>query len=131
MVYSGYKDMFCSPINLSYGEFSLTKLLSFATAPNFTFGFEKSSVIMDTNYTEYYSFCFEDWKEDAVELYKAYSKATEKVRGESVVGHKLLKNGLCVLTYENGGVFYINDTQSDITYNNQTVKAKSYIYEEG
>ncbi len=131
MVYSGYKDMFCSPINLSYGEFSLTKLLSFATAPNFTFGFEKSSVIMDTNYTEYYSFCFEDWKEDAVELYKAYSEATEKVRGESVVGHKLLKNGLCVLTYENGGVFYINDTQSDITYNNQTVKAKSYIYEEG
>ncbi len=131
MVYSGYKDMTSNAINLSYGDYSLTKLLSFATAPNFTFGYENSSVIMGTNYTEYYSFCFDDWKQDAVELYKAYAQAAEKVRGESIVGHKILDNGLCVLTYENGGRFYINDTNSKIDFNGQKIEAKSYIYKEG
>ncbi len=131
MVYSGYKDMSCSPINLSYGDYSLAKLLSFATAPSFAFGYEKSSVIMDTGYTEYYSFCFDDWKQDAVELYKAYNEVTSKVRGESITSHKLLKNGLCELTYENGTVIYINDTNKDIVYKGKTVKSDYYICEEG
>jgi len=131
MVYSGYKDMATEPINMTSGDFSLTKLLSFATSPSFTFGYEKSSVIMNTGYTEYYSFCFDDWKKDAVELYKAYSEATEKVRGKSIVSHNILKNGICQLKYEDGTVFYINDTNEDITSGGKIIKAKSYICEEG
>ena len=131
MVYSGYKEVSSSSVNLSYGEYSLAKLLSFATSPSFTFGYEKSSIIMNTGYTEYYSFCFDDWKEDAVMLYKDYAEATKNVRGESIKSHQLLDNGLCVLTYENGGVFYINDSQEDIVYSGETVKAGSYIYKEG
>lgn len=131
MVYSGYKDISARPVNLSYGEYSLAKLLSFATSPSFTFGYEKSSIIMNTGYTEYYSFCFDDWKEDAVKLYKDYTEATQKVRGKSIKSHELLSSGLCVLTYENGGVFYINDTEEDIVHNKETVKSGSYIYKEG
>ena len=131
MVYSGYKDMTSKPINMSYGDYSFTKLLSFATLPGFTFGYADSSVIMNTDYTEYYSFCFEDWKEDAVELYNAYSEAMGKVRGKSIISHKILKNGICELKYEDGTVFYINDTEKKISFDGKVVEAKSYICEEG
>ena len=131
LVYSGYKDMSCRSINLSYGDYSLTKLLTFATAPSFTFGYEKSSIIMDTNYTEYYSFCFDDWKEDAIEIYKEYSKVSDKVRGESIISHKFLNNGLCEIIYENGVTLYVNDTDNDITLKGEKISAKSYIIKEG
>ena len=131
IVYSGYKDMSVPSINLSYGEYSLSRLLAFGTAPSFTFGYEKSSVIMDTSYTEYYSFNFEDWKEDAVNLYKDYCKATEKVRGQSVNKHKIIAEDIWEITYENGVVIIVNDSDADFAYGGQTVSAGSYIYKEG
>lgn len=131
LVYSGYKDMTTSSINLSYGDFSLSRLLAFGTAPSFTFGYEDSSVIMDTEYTGYYTFCFKDWKEDAVDLYTDYAKAMEKVRGVSVTGHKAISEDVYEITYENGCVIIVNDSNADIKYGGQTVAAGSYTYKEG
>ncbi len=131
IVYGGYKDMTSSSINLSYGDYSFARLLAFGVAPSFAFGYEKSSVIMDTSYTEYYSFNFDDWKEDAVKLYTDYLKATEKVRGESVVSHKILSEDIYEIAYENGEILIVNDTDADYTYGGQTVSAGSYIYKEG
>lgn len=130
MVLSGYKDMACSPINISYGNFSLSHLLSFATLPNFTFTKESSSALMNTDYTELYSVCFDDWKSQAVEMYNKISEVAKKVRGASVESHNISANGLTELKYENGVTLIINDTSSDIAYEGVKLSAGEYIIKE-
>lgn len=130
MVISGYKDMACSPINISYGDFSVANLLSFATLPNYTFIKESSSVIMNTNYTELYSVCFDDWKKQAVETYNAVAQVAQKVRGVSIKSHNFFESGLCELVYENGITLIINNTDSAVDYADSSIEAGEYILKE-
>lgn len=130
MVFSGYKDMTCSPINISYGNFSAAELISFGMLPNYTFIKESSSVIMNTDYTELYSVCFDDWKKQALDTFSKVSEVAQKVRGVSVKSHNILENGLCELVYENGLTLIINTTSSDIGLDGGTVAAGEYTVKE-
>lgn len=131
MVFSGYKDMTASAANISYGNFGASHLVAFGTLPNYTFGYEKSSEIMNTGYTELYSICYKDWAKDAVETFKAVTQNGAKLRGVSIVSHKILSSGLVELTYENGAMYIINDTSSEITDGDITLGAGEFIFKEG
>lgn len=130
IVYSGYKDMTTAPINTSYGDFRFSHLLSFGVAPNYMFGYEKSSEIVGTEYSELYSLCFEDWREDAVQLFGEYSKVMNKLRGSSVISHKISDNGVCEIIYDNGCTLVVNDTSSLTVYGGDQLAAGAYILKE-
>ena len=131
MVLSGYKDVASEPANISDGNFDISHLIAYGTLPNFTFSYAKSSEIMNTNYAELYSLCFEDWKEDAVKAYKAVSEHAATLRGKSIVKHEILESGLVRVTYENGASYTVNDTALDITDGDITLAAGEYIFKEG
>ncbi len=131
MVYSGYKDMASAPANISYGNFSASHLIAYATLPNYTFAYEKSSEIMNTNYSEFYSICYKDWIKDAVAVYGAINENAAKLRGQSIVSHRILDSGLVELTYENGAMYIVNDTSTEIIDGDTTLAAGEFIFKEG
>ena len=130
MVFSGYKDMACAPANLSDGNFDLTRLLCYATLPNYLFSFAESSAVKDTAYSYLYSLYYRDWQDEAAGMYHSYVKDMNKVRGQTIIRHTVLENGIVTVEYENGGVFIINDTLSELGYSSQPIPPKSYLFKE-
>ncbi len=126
MVFSGYKDMACEPINIYDNGADLLKLMAYGTLPNYTFMYAESSALKDTDYSNYYSLCFKDWQEEAMELYKDYCKDMQAVRGCSITGWEMITANVIKISYENGAVFVIN--QGDNIYEDGAVKVEGQSY---
>lgn len=132
MVLAGYADMTTLPINLTDGEYDLLKLMSFNVLPNYSFIHEESSALKNTNFSDNYSMCYEDWSAEAIELYNAYVKDMQKVRGETIVSWSSTTDGLVTITYESGKTIVINRTDKEATVNGAEIAAQTYkFFEEG
>jgi len=130
MVFAGYIDMACEPINISDNKGDLLTLMAFNTLPNYTFMYAESSVLKDTDYSNYYSLSFNDWKEDAVKLYIEYSNNMQKVRGSTVTGWEILADNVVKVSYENGYVLIINKNNTPYETEEFKVSAQGYILKE-
>lgn len=132
MVLSGYVDMASIAINISDGEFDLLKLMSYNTLPNYNLIFEESSVLKDTAFSDMYSMNYEDWSDEAVELYKSYSADMKQVRGKTITNWQSTADGLVIVTYEGGETLAINRTNKAAIISGEEIAAKTYkFYKEG
>jgi hypothetical protein len=132
MVLAGYVDMTTSAINISDGEFDLLKLMAYNTLPNFNLIYEESSILKDTSFSDLYSMNYEDWSDEAVELYKSYSADMMQVRGKTITKWQANTDGIVIVTYEGGYSFLINRTNKAVNVNGEEIAAKTYkFYKEG
>ena len=131
MVLGGYVDMTCEPINISDNKVDLLKLMAYNTLPNYIFIHSKSSVLKDTDYSDYYSLCYDDWQKEAVELYNSYCKDMQKVRGKTITGWEMPLENIVKITYENGWVLMINSGKQAYDDGSVNIAGQSYkFYEE-
>lgn len=130
MVIHGCIDYSSGAINLSdtYDkQLVLLRMLELGEAPHFTFSYKESSDIKYSALKNMYSTQYETWLEDAVNIYNQANEVLSKVVNTTIKEHETLTAGVKKITYDNGIVLYINYNNSDITSENVTIPAMSYV----
>lgn len=109
IVLHGYKNYSGSPVNLGYEKDQII-LESAETAAGLYYSFMKAPAtkLQDTNYTEYYSSCFDSWKDEFEESYKHYNEELAVVANSLIVDHEYVSDQVSKTTFDNGYEVYVN-----------------------
>lgn len=112
----GYVNYSGSPINLGYEKDQiLLESAETASGLSFTFMNEKEEKLQETNYTEYYSSCFNDWKDELKNIYDEYNSKIGPVINSTITDHCYLTDKVAKTTFDNGYVIYVNFGYEDYT----------------
>lgn len=123
----GYKNYAGVPLNLSYEqEQVILESAECGAGLFFVFMGETEKSIQETDFTEYYSACFDNWKEKLPKIYKEYDNNMGKVKNSLISNHEYLTDSVTVTSYENGYKVYVNFGYIDYKDENVSVPARQY-----
>ena len=89
---------------------------------------ESEKILQETYYTEYYSACFDDWKDRFVSMYKEYDNKMMPVMNSTISNHEYLNNQVSCTSYDNGYKVFVNFGYVDYTTESGVrVPARDYI----
>ena len=130
MLLHGYVDYAGQSINLSYDSNEyLLRSLEFGAIPYFTLITEKNTNITSTAYeTVYFSVNDGAHLENIAKIYERVAPYYTAIQGQKLISHETLATDLFCTTYENGSKMYVNYSNSDITLDGVTVKAKDFTF---
>lgn len=129
LVYSGLVNTSNTSINLSRsGNIQLEVLHAFETQSSimFTVSGENSSALKDTDYDKYYSSNFTYWIDMINQINNEYQKFLKEIDNSQIESVQLVKDGVDIVTYENGKQIVFNFTDVDVDVDGMTVKPLSY-----
>ena len=95
---------------------SILKSIEYGALPAYRFSFSSNSDIY-----------YEDWTSSVLSTYATFNDVFEGLSTAKMTGHKQIQTGLMRTEYNNETYIYVNYTDSDISYNGLTIKAKSYL----
>ena len=117
-----------SALNLSEDETDMIlKSVETGAGLYYTFMNASTSVLQNTEYTQYYACNFLDWKDTAIELYNRFNTELGDVYSQYIVGHEKLASGIYKTTYENGKTVLVNYNYADYDYNGTTVPKRNFV----
>ncbi|MGG4127384.1 DUF5696 domain-containing protein [Paenibacillus illinoisensis] len=132
MVIHGYMNYAASPMNTS-GDQDLRKQLlrslELGAAPHFQWTHEPSSRLKLTNYDSAYATAYEDWIDDAVDLYKEADEVLKGLGNQQITGHERIQEGVVRVTYSGGTSILINYTDDRVTVDGVSVGEADYAVE--
>lgn len=105
------------------------KMIEYGASPRYVFTWESASEMKYTALNKFYATKYENWRDDAVEMYNTVNGALKYVSGEAIVKHEILQDNVRKVTYSNGVVIYVNYTGSDVTADGINIPAKSFWME--
>ena len=70
---------------------------------------------------------YDNWTGEALEVYNTFNSIFNGLRDAKMTSHDKIQEGLYCTEYNNETFIYVNYTDKDITYNNLTIKAGSYL----
>ncbi|MCM1267643.1 MAG: DUF5696 domain-containing protein [Bacteroidales bacterium] len=129
MLIHGYIDYSGGTINLSdtYDRTDIVLgLVETGASPHFMFSANHSSDIKQTGLNRFYATTYENWKDDALAIYKDVNDALKYVQNAAITDHRIIDSNLRAVTYDNGVTIYINTDYRDKTADGITVPARSY-----
>lgn len=105
----GYKNYAGSPVNLGYEKDQIL-LESAETAAGLYYTFMEASAkkLQETFYTEYYSSCFDSWKDEFKDSYERYNRELSVVANSLIVDHEYVSEQVTKTTFDNDYVVYVN-----------------------
>ena len=115
-------------------ESHLLWALESGSSPRFTFSWQPPSLFAHTDdiaYMGYFSVQYQDYLNQAAELYQAYNAFYQKVRTARVARYDILSATLRRVEYDNGVVLYVNYDQTDAQADGATIPALGYVVREG
>ena len=86
-----------------------------AAGLQFSFMEAPAERVQETFYSEYYSSCFEAWKEQFAEIYKDYNAKIAPVINSPICGHEYADENVTRTVFENGYEIYVNYGYADFT----------------
>lgn len=117
-----------SAINLSEDETDMIlKSAETGAGLYYTFMHAPTSVLQDSDYTQFYACNFMDWKDTAVELYNRFNTELGDVYSQYIAAHEKLANGVYKTTYEKGKEVIVNYNYADYDYNGTTVPKRDFV----
>ncbi|MFW5987859.1 MAG: DUF5696 domain-containing protein [bacterium] len=133
---SGYLNYTGDALNLSEDledKSIFLKLLETGALPYFSFSYENSSVLKDTDYDNLYSTHYREWLEESVNIYKDYIDVKEQLNAGQIIRHEEIADQVFKVTYNNQKKLIINYKSQEVKLENgQTVEGEDYlIIEEG
>ncbi len=132
MVIHGCIDYTSGAINLSdsYDEQDIIlRMIEYGSAPHFTLSYQDSSKMKYSGMNVLYSTNYETWITDATDIWNKTNDALKCVVNSTIIEHTILVEGVKKITYDNGVTFYINTNSLDVTVENRSIPAKSYVVE--
>lgn len=128
MVLKGSVDYYSEFINQGYcSQSTVLKLVEYGVYPSFIVMAADNYSLTGTAMSDYFSLCFDDWKEKIGSVYEQTAKAMEAVEGAYITEHKALSEGVVRVTYSNGKKIYLNYLSKEVTADGNTVGAEQYL----
>lgn len=129
MLIHGYIDYSGDVINLSdvFDEDDIIlNLIETGASPHFIFTWQEASDMKTTGLNRMYATTYDNWKEDAAEIYTKVNDALSQVNGASIIHHEILENGVRAVTYSNGITIYVNTSYEEQSVGTVRIPARSY-----
>ena len=70
---------------------------------------------------------YDNWTSKSLDVYESFNSVFSDLRNARMTDRRKLQEGLYRTEYNNETYVYVNYTDSDISYNNMTIKAGSYL----
>lgn len=130
MVIRGHIGYTGTPYNLStytnYKQYIL-KSLEYGSHVYFEWIYAPNHAVKETEYDYMYSVHYNHWIDQAVEIYQEVNDALKLVNNEKLVAHEKLSEGVYKSTFDNGVYFIVNYNLFDVTVDDVSIEAESYI----
>lgn len=132
MVLKGIIPMYSNYVNFEANkqEF-LLQMVEAGVYPSFYVTYENSSDLIYTNSSDLYSTEYKTYKDTIAEYDKDLREVNELTKGSTIKSHEKLKNGVTVVTYDNGVKIFVNYTEVSRTVDGVKVGPMSYSYKAG
>ena len=130
LVLSGLVDYSMEIINGSNDysvEWYLAKAAETGSNLYFQVAYKDNSILLETDYTQYYRVHYEQWKDTIIDMTKRLDQLG--IHSGYLVKHESINvNGLTIakVEYSNGIKLYVNTNSRDVEYDNKTIKAYSW-----
>ncbi len=112
----GFVNYAGTPINLAYEKDQLIlESAEVAAGLQFSFMNADSDKLQETYYTEYYSSCFDSWKNKFKDIYNDYNSKMAPVMNSPISGHEYVSENVTKTSFENGYDVYVNFSYADYT----------------
>jgi hypothetical protein len=129
IVLHGYVDMAGSPFNMDESLSSRASMLNALETGSdvyYQWFYGPASTVKDTRYNGLYALHYEDWLDEAVSLYREANPFLKEVRGQTIIGHQKLAEGVLETTFENGKSVIVNYNRTAVQVNDMTIEAESF-----
>lgn len=127
IVLKGMIPMYSDYVNFEANktEFFL-KLIETGVYPSFYITYEGTEKLIYTNSADIYTSKYSVYKNEMIEYYNELKQVNEIVSGAFIMDHKIMENGVTVVTYDNGVKMYINYGKSVQTVDGITIDSMTY-----
>lgn len=105
---------------------AMLKCIETGSDPYFCGMYEDSFILMDTSRNDLYSTDFSTWSDQAVEIYKKYSKVYEQLYDKRISSHSQMSEFVFCTSFEDGTNIYVNYSDSPQTVQGITVQGKDF-----
>ena len=109
-------------------EWYLAKAAETGSNLYFQVAYKDNSILLETDYTQYYRVHFEQWKDTIIDMTKRLDQLG--IHNGHLVKHETIitDNGLTIakVEYSNGIILYVNTNSRDVVYDNKTIGAYSW-----
>lgn len=129
-VLRGYVDYASTPFNMStYLDDNdyIMKALEYGSNINFKWIYQPNDSVKSTDFDQFYSVNYEQWMDQATEIYHEVNETLKKVKDVQIASHEKLSNDVYRTEYENGISVVVNYSLEDFIVDNQTVAPHSYL----
>jgi len=127
MVLHAYLEFSPPPINLESDlQVSFLKAVETGSGLSYVFGKDNLSKLKNTDYSEYCSVGFDNWKETCLSQYARLQQAMAGLNGQAIIGHREIASRVFETTYENGARIMVNYNTEDVQVDGETVGALDY-----
>jgi hypothetical protein len=128
IVLKGSMALFSPFLNTGYFERDrLLRMVEYGVCPSFVVTMAPSSALARTASEDFYSTCFDDWREYILEAYRYVKAALENVAGLRIVAHTAEDFGRVQVTYEDGTKILVNYTDGVWETEHGTVLPHDYL----
>ena len=108
-------------------EWYLAKAAETGSNLYFQVAYKDNSILLETDYTQYYRVHFEQWKDTIIDMTTRLNQLG--IHGGYLVKHESISvDGLTIakVEYSNGIKLYVNTNSRDVIYDGKTIKAYSW-----
>ncbi|MCA0755072.1 hypothetical protein KP806_08425 [Paenibacillus sp. N4] len=130
MVVRGYIDYTGMPYNLSnYTDMNqyILKCLEYGSGVYFKWIHEPNYKVKDTDYDDLYAVHYEQWLDQAAQIYGNVNEVLGKVQNRKIISHEKLSDGVFKTVYENGIYVIVNYNRSMVQADGLNVEAGGYV----
>lgn len=127
IVLKGVMPVYADYVNFEANkeEFFL-KLIETGSYPSFYITKESAADLINTNSSDIYSSQYDVYKDEIVQYTTELKTVNEAVAGAVITGHKILDNGVRIVTYSNGTQIYLNYSSAAQTVDGVSIDTMSY-----
>lgn len=130
MVVRGFIEYTGAPYNLSvytnYRQYIL-KCLEYGSNVHFTWSFETTEKVKDTDFDYLYSTYYKEWIEPARQIYHEVNDVLKQVSNQGIISHQKLEEGVYKTVYENGLYVIVNYNGTPVSVDGLNVGSQDFI----
>lgn len=128
MVLHGLIDYTSKPINLSEKKNDhFLKLIETGSYPYYSLSYQDSSMTKNTDFEDYYSINYHEFREELVSYYEEVNKVLKDFQNHKIINHRKLMTGVYQTDYDNLKSIIVNYNNKMVEVDGLTVSARSYI----
>lgn len=128
IVLAGYIPLYGPAINFSSNQQDdLLRHVEFGIYPSYFLTHEATANMLNTRSSWIYTSSYDQWGEDIQRVYQWMDALLAPVRGQEIIAHDKLAEGVMATTYANGRQIIVNYNDQAYTQDGITVEAKNAL----